>query len=203
MILSPDDHRSLQAIDGALATCEPHLAAMFRIFSRLNADEPPPPSEDLIVAVLPPASALAGTAPKRGIRGWRRSRAAQARLSARARAGSRPGGRAGDPRRAKDPRRAGDPSRAEDPSRAGGSRLARRGLWRPVLAISVPAVLLVTMLMVLFFTLTAGIKCRPAPGTDKTSAHSALVVAGGASLASCQQSTGTAKSAGTAGHGKQ
>jgi hypothetical protein len=197
MILSPDDHRSLQAIDGALATCEPHLAAMFRIFSRLNADEPPPPSEDLIVAVPPPASALADAAPKRGLRGWRRSRAAQARLSARARAGSRPGGRA------RGPRRAGDPGGAEDGQRPGSPRLARRGLWRPVLAITLPAVLLVTMLIVLFFTLTAGIKCQPAPGADKTSAHSALVVAGGASLASCQQSTGTAKSAGTAGHGRQ
>jgi hypothetical protein len=200
MIPSPDDHRSLQAIDDALETCEPHLAAMFRIFSRLNADEPPPPSEDLIVAVPPPAGALADAAPKRGLRGWRRSQAAQARLSARARAGSRPAGRAGNPRRAGAPRRAGDARRAGS---AGGRRLARRGLWRPVLAISVPAVLLVTMLMVLFFTLAAGMKCRPAPGAEKTTARSALVVAGGAGLASCQQSTGTAKSAGTAGHGKQ
>jgi hypothetical protein len=194
MILSPDDHRSLQAIDGALATCEPHLAAMFRIFSRLNADEPPPPSEDLIVAVPPPASALADATPKRGLRGWRRSRSAQARLSARARAGSRPGGRA------RGPRRAGDPEGAGDAQRPGSPRPARHGVWRPVLAITVPAVLLVTMLIVLFFTLTTGIKCQPAPGADKTSAHSALVVAGGASLASCQQSTGTAKSA---GHGRQ
>jgi len=55
MILTPDDHRSLQALDGKLAACEPHLAAMFTIFSRLNAEEPPPPSEDLIVAARPAA----------------------------------------------------------------------------------------------------------------------------------------------------
>jgi hypothetical protein len=48
MILSPDDHRTLQAIDGGLAADEPHLAAMFGIFSRLGEAEDPPPSEDLI-----------------------------------------------------------------------------------------------------------------------------------------------------------
>ena len=48
MILSPDDHRSLQAIDGELATCEPHLAAMFRIFSRLNAEEAPPDRKSVV-----------------------------------------------------------------------------------------------------------------------------------------------------------
>ena len=67
MILSPDDHRSLQAIDGELATCEPHLAAMFRIFTRLNAEEAPPPSEDVIVAVPPPAAAPAEPGPRRGL----------------------------------------------------------------------------------------------------------------------------------------
>jgi hypothetical protein len=176
MILSPDDHRSLQAIDGELATCEPHLAAMFRIFTRLNADEPAPPSEDLIMAIPRPPAEPAGPS-RRGWRGRRRSRTAQARLSARARAGSRPRSRRG--------------------GRAGQVRLSRRGMWRPVAAITLPAVLLVTMLMVLFFTLSGGMRCRPAPGTSgRTTAQSAVVAAGGAALASCQ-SSGTAK-AGTA-----
>jgi hypothetical protein len=192
MILSPDDHRSLQAIDGELATCEPHLAAMFRIFTRLNADEPAPPSEDLIMAIPRPAAEPVGP-PRRGWRGRRRTQAAQARLSARARAGSRPrpGGRASQ------------------------LRLSRRGRWRPVLAITVPAVLLVTMLMVLFLTLSSSMRCRPAAGTaGRTTAQSAVVAAGGTGLATCQ-SSGTAKTgaakAGTAqagsaksgGHGKQ
>jgi hypothetical protein len=172
MILSPDDHRSLQAIDGELATCEPHLAAMFRIFSRLNADEAPPPSEDLIVAVPPPA---AGSADPKSRRGWpgRRSRAARARQSARDRTGSRPGSRPG--------RRAGD---------------GRRRAWRPVAAIAVPAVLLVTVLMVMFFGLTSGLKCRAATAGARTAARSsALVVPGGNSLAGCRPATGTAKAA--------
>jgi hypothetical protein len=172
MILSPDDHRSLQAIDGELATCEPHLAAMFRIFSRLNADEAPPPSEDLIVAVPPPAAGSADPKSRRGWRGRRRSGAARARLSARARTGSRPG-------------RPGQ--------RADGGR---RRAWRPVAAIAVPAVLLVTVLMVMFFGLTSGLKCRPATAGARTVARSsALVVPGGNSLAGCRPATGTAKAA--------
>jgi hypothetical protein len=177
MILSPDDHRSLQAIDGELATCEPHLAAMFRIFTRLNADEPAPPSEDLIMAIPRPAAEPVGPS-RRGWRGRRRTQAAQARLSARARARSRPRSRPG--------------------GRAGRVRLARRRGWRPVVAITVPAVLLVTMLMVLFLTLSASMKCRPAAGTSgRTTAQSAVVAAGGTGLATCQSSetakTGTAK----------
>jgi hypothetical protein len=166
MILSPDDHRSLQAIDGELATCEPHLAAMFRIFSRLNADEAPPPSEDLIAAVPSPAAAPAdpGSGSRRGWRGWRRSPAARARLSAQNRTRSAgPGGRPGR---------------------------ARRGLWRPVAAIGVPAVLLVTVLIVMVVTLTSSIKCRPAPASAGTTARtSAPVMPGNGSLAICQQST--------------
>jgi hypothetical protein len=173
MILSPDDHRSLQAIDGELATCEPHLAAMFRIFSRLNVDEAPPPSEDLIVAVPPPWAGSADPKSGRGWRGRRRSRAARARLGARAQAGSRPGSRPG--------RRAGD---------------GRRRTWRPVAAIAVPAVLLVTVLMVVFFGLTSGLKCRPATAGARTAARSsALVVPGGAGPAGCSPATGTAKAA--------
>jgi hypothetical protein len=177
MILSPDDHRSLQAIDGELATCEPHLAAMFRIFSRLNAEEAPPPAEDLIVAVPPPAAAPADPKPRRGWRGrqgWlgqRRPGAARARPSApgrtrSARPGSRPGSRPGR---------------------------ARHALWRPVAAVAVPAVLLVTVLIVMFVTLTSSIKCRPAAaGSGSTAARSAApLVPGNASLAGCPQSTKT------------
>jgi hypothetical protein len=141
MILSPDDHRSLQAIDGELATCEPHLAAMFRIFSRLNAEEAPPPSEELIVAVPPPTAGPADPKPRRGWRGRRRA-------------------------------------------------------WRLVAVIAVPAVLLVTVLMVMFFGLTSGLKCRPAPAAGRTAARSsALVAPGGTSLGGCPSTTGTAKAA--------
>jgi hypothetical protein len=171
MILSPDDHRSLQAIDGELATCEPHLAAMFRIFSRLTADEAPPPSEDLIVAVPSPAAAPADPGPRRGWRGWRgrrRSQAARARLSARGRARST--GRGGRP----------------------GPGGARRGLWRPVAAVAVPAVLLVTVLVVMVVTLTSSIKCRPAPAGAGTAARTAApVMPGNGSLVACQQPTKT------------
>jgi hypothetical protein len=171
MILSPDDHRSLQAIDGELATCEPHLAAMFRIFSRLNAEEAPPPSEELIVAMPPSAAGPADPKPRRGWRGRQRSRTARARLSAGpgAEPGSEPGRRAGD---------------------------GRRRAWRPVAVIAVPAVLLVTVLMVMFFGLTSGLKCRPAPAAGRTAARSsALVAPGGTSLGGCPSTTGTAKTA--------
>jgi hypothetical protein len=167
MILSPDDHRSLQAIDGELATCEPHLAAMFRIFSRLNADEAPPPSEDLIVAIRPPAAAPEDPRRRGGWRG-RRSQAARARLGAQARA--RP--------------------RARRPGRRPGG--ARSGLWRPVAAIGVPAVLLVTVLIVMFVTLTSSIKCRPASAASGSAARSAApLVPGTASLSSCPQAAKT------------
>jgi hypothetical protein len=90
MILTPDDHRSLQALDGKLAACEPHLAAMFTIFSRLNAEEPPPPSEDLIVAARPAAPGPAENV-KQKRRGGSRRRAQTARArTARARLAARP-----------------------------------------------------------------------------------------------------------------
>ena len=174
MILSPDDHRSLQAIDGELATCEPHLAAMLRIFSRLNAEEDPPPSEDLIVAMPPPAAAPATPGPRRGWRGRRQSRAPRApraRLSAQARAGARtrPGDRPGR---------------------------ARRGLWRPVAAIAVPVALLATLLILMIVTLTSSIKCRPASTASGSAARSsAPLLPGNAGVAGCQQSTGTGKTA--------
>jgi hypothetical protein len=177
MILSPDDHRSLQAIDGELATCEPHLAAMFRIFSRLNADEAPPPSEDLIVAVPSPAAAPAAPGSRRGWRGRgrRRSQAARAWLRAQGRT-----------------RSAGPGVRSRTGGRPGS---ARRGLWRPVAAIGVPAVLLVTVLVVMVVTLTSSMKCRPAPASSGTTARtSAPVMPGNGSLAACQQSTKTGAS---------
>jgi len=195
MILSPDDHRSLQAIDGELATCEPHLAAMFRIFSRLNAEEAPPPSEDVIAAVPPPAAAPAPAGPGRGWLGWRgrRARSARARLSSRGRTRSAgpggPPGRTGRTDRTGRLDAAGRPGRAGQAGRAGR---ARRGLWRPVAAIAVPAALLVTVLIVMFVTLTSTIKCRPAPATSGTTARSAApVLPGNASLAACRQSTKT------------
>src|ERR1700677_2379868 len=93
MILTPDDHRSLQALEGKLAAGEPHLAAMFTIFSRLNAEEPPPPSEDLIVAARPAAPVPAENLKQKRRGGARqRARAARAR-TARARLAARPGDR--------------------------------------------------------------------------------------------------------------
>jgi hypothetical protein len=171
MILSPDDHRSLQAIDSELATCEPHLAAMLRIFSRLNAEEAPPPSEDLIVAIPPPAAAPASPGPRRGWRGRRRSRAPRARPSAPARTSGRS-------------RPAGRPGRV------------RRGLWRPVAAIAVPVALLVTLLILMVVTLTSTMKCRPASAAAGSAARSsAPLLPGNAGLAGCQPSTGTGKTA--------
>jgi hypothetical protein len=190
MILSPDDHRSLQAIDGELATCEPHLAAMFKIFTRLNAEEAPPPSEDQIVAVPPPAAAPAEPAP-RGWRWWRqdgrgrrraRSRAAGARLSA------------GSQARARSPRAGGRPEGADGAGSAGGAGRSRLGAWRPVAAIGVPAVLLMTVLIVMFVTLTSSIKCRPAPATSgagSAAPTAAPAMPGSAAVAACQRSMRT------------
>jgi hypothetical protein len=163
MILTPDDHRSLQALDGKLAACEPHLAAMFTIFSRLNAEEAPPPSEDLIVAALPAAPVPAeNVKQKRRGGGRRRARTARAR-TARARLAARPRDRG----------------------------------WKPVAAIAIPVLLLVTVIMVMFFGLSSAIKCSPQTTAARTgSSSTALTVPGGASLAGCQQSAGTAKSAG-------
>jgi hypothetical protein len=90
MIMTPDDHRSLQAMDAELAACEPHLAAMFTIFTRLNADEAPPPPEDSIVATPPAAMRAEGAQRRRRGAGLGRSRprprtarTARARLAAR------------------------------------------------------------------------------------------------------------------------
>jgi hypothetical protein len=162
MILTPDDHRSLQALDGKLAACEPHLAAMFTIFSRLNAEEPPPPSEDLIVAARPAAVPAESVKQKR--RGGARQRARTARArTARARLAARP---------------------------------RERG-WKSMAAIAIPVLLLVTVIVVMFFGLSSAMKCSPGTTSARTgSSSTALTVPGGASLAGCQQSAGTARSAG-------
>jgi hypothetical protein len=159
MILTPDDHRSLQALDGKLAACEPHLAAMFTIFSRLNAEEPPPPSEDLIVAARP-----AAPVPAENVKQKRRGGARTARArTARARLAARPGDRG----------------------------------WKSMAAIAIPVLLLVTVIMVMFFGLSSATKCSPETTSPRTgSSSTALTVPGGASLAGCQQSAGTARSAG-------
>jgi hypothetical protein len=163
MILTPDDHRSLQALDGKLAACEPHLAAMFTIFSRLNAEEPPPPSEDLIVAARP-AAAVPAESVKQKRRGGARQRARTARArTARARLAARP---------------------------------RERG-WKSMAAIAIPVLLLVTVIVVMFFGLSSATKCSPETTSARTgSSSTALTVPGGASLAGCQQSAGTARSAG-------
>jgi hypothetical protein len=179
MILSPDDHRSLQAIDGTLAAGEPHLAAMFKIFSKLNAEEPPPPTEDLIVA-RPPVVTQAPDQPSRR-NGWRGRRQARAR-AARARAGSRP-----------------DAGAARRPGTAALS--GARGVWGPVAAIAVPMVLLVTLIVVVFFGLASTVKCQTPAASQRSSAKTALAVPGAASLAACQQSTGNGGTAGSSARG--
>jgi hypothetical protein len=42
----PDEHHALEQIAALLRAAEPHLAAMFSIFTRLTAHEGPPPDED-------------------------------------------------------------------------------------------------------------------------------------------------------------
>jgi hypothetical protein len=168
MILTPDDHRSLQALDGKLAACEPHLAAMFTIFSRLNAEEPPPPSEDLIVAARP-----AAPVPAENLKQKRRGGARQRARTARARA-----------------------ARARTARARLAARPGDRG-WKSMAAIAIPVLLLVTVIMVMFFGLSSATKCSPETTSARTgSSSTALTVPGGASLAGCQQSAGTAKSAG-------
>jgi hypothetical protein len=176
MILSPDDHRSLQAIDGKLAAGEPHLAAMFKIFSKLNAEEPPPPTEDLIVA-RPPAVTQPADQPSRR-NGWRGRRQARARA-----ARSRPGAAAARRR----------------PGTAG--LRGARGVWGPVAAIAVPMVLLVTLIVVVFFGLASTVKCQTPAASQASSAKTALAVPGAASLAACQQSTGNGGTAGSSARG--
>ena len=59
-------------------------------------------------------------------------------------------------------------------------------------AIGVPAVLLVTVLIVMIVTLTSSIKCRPTPATSGSAARSAApLLPGGANVAGCQTSTKT------------
>jgi hypothetical protein len=58
-----------------------------------------------------------------------------------------------------------------------------------VAAIGVPAVLLVTVLIVMFVTLTSSIKCRPAPatsGSGSAAPSAAPVIPGSASVARCR-----------------
>jgi hypothetical protein len=57
---SSDEHRALELIAARLRAAEPHLAAMFGIFSRLTAPEGDPPDEDLIS--LPGGAGPAGAA---------------------------------------------------------------------------------------------------------------------------------------------
>jgi hypothetical protein len=44
----PDEHHALEQIATLLRAAEPHLAAMFSIFTRLTAHEGPPPDEDRV-----------------------------------------------------------------------------------------------------------------------------------------------------------
>jgi hypothetical protein len=50
----PDEHHALEQIAALLRAAEPHLAAMFSIFTRLTAHEGPPPDEDRVGPVHRP-----------------------------------------------------------------------------------------------------------------------------------------------------
>jgi hypothetical protein len=50
----PDEHHALEQIAALLRAAEPHLAAMFSIFTRLTAHEGPPPDEDRVGPVRLP-----------------------------------------------------------------------------------------------------------------------------------------------------
>jgi hypothetical protein len=49
----PDEHSALELIATRLRAAEPHLAAMFSIFTRLTAEEGNPPDEDWIGPARP------------------------------------------------------------------------------------------------------------------------------------------------------
>ena len=53
----PDEHSALELIAARLRAAEPHLAAMFSIFTRLTAEEGSPPDEDWIGPARPAAAA--------------------------------------------------------------------------------------------------------------------------------------------------
>jgi hypothetical protein len=69
MKVHPDEHHALEQIAALLRAAEPHLAAMFSIFTRLTAHEGPPPDEDRVGPVRRPGRrrgagpALAGAGP--------------------------------------------------------------------------------------------------------------------------------------------
>jgi hypothetical protein len=50
MYLLPDDRKMLDSIDSDLCATERRLASIFRIFTRLTADDGQPPDEDLVVS---------------------------------------------------------------------------------------------------------------------------------------------------------
>lgn len=50
MYLLPEERKILDSIDSDLCAAEPRLASIFRIFTRLTADDGQPPDEDLVVS---------------------------------------------------------------------------------------------------------------------------------------------------------
>ena len=58
----PDEHHALEQIAALLRAAEPHLAAMFSIFTRLTAHEGPPPDEDRVGPVRRPGRRPKGAA---------------------------------------------------------------------------------------------------------------------------------------------
>jgi hypothetical protein len=76
-----------------------------------------------------------------------------------------------------------------------GVRLSRQGLLKPLAAVAVPAVVLVTLVLVMVFGLSSSIRCRHAPGSAAASRRtSSLPIVAAPAFAACPTS-------GTVGNG--
>jgi hypothetical protein len=70
-----------------------------------------------------------------------------------------------------------------------GARLSRQGLLKPLAAIAVPAVVLVTLVLVMVFGLSSSIRCRHAPGSAAAPRRtSSLPIVAAPAFAACPAS---------------
>lgn len=175
MILSPEEERSLQIIDHELAAIAPHLAGMLRIFTRLHAHDAAPPAEDA-VAAIPPCPAPVPARPSRRRRRARRGAESWPGATMRGGQATRGAGRA-----------------------TRGMRLSRQRALKPLAAIAVPAVLLMTLVLVVVFGLGSSIRCRPVAASATAVRRTASVpVPAGSGFAACPAS-GTTGAGGSPG----
>ncbi|MEP7024531.1 MAG: hypothetical protein ABJB47_12175 [Actinomycetota bacterium] len=166
MTLHPDEQSALDLMDTTLGAGEPHLAAMFTIFTRLTAGEGMPPDEDRIPAVLPP-----GPPPKSRRRPLGRRRAT---------GGGRPVGR-------------GLPTGRRRPMgrrRPVGRTTAGRRLSRPLRIILVPAALLLVLALIVVASLAGTARCAVGRSARSAPATSYIPLARACSLPKAAQSPG-------------